>query len=75
MFCLIITQIAYQEITGEPESSDAPLELDNGVEDELCVLWDMSVNEDVANFLNDFKVIQLFEAIIVKTNSPRLAVN
>lgn len=68
--CLIKT---LETINQESDSSDSPIELDSDIEEELCLLWDMSANEDVAKFLNDFKAIDLFEGIIMKTNSPRLA--
>lgn len=68
--CLIKT---LETINQESDSSDSPIELDSDIEEELCLLWDMSANEDVGKFLNDFKAIDLFEGIIMKTNSPRLA--
>ncbi len=55
---------------------DIPVkELEEQSEEELCILWDMSANEDVMSFLSENKAIDLFETIIVKTNSPRFAVN
>jgi hypothetical protein len=50
------------------------IELDPQLEEELCILWDMSANEEVILFLNQCKAIDLLEAILQKTNSRRFAV-
>jgi len=50
------------------------IQLDSDAEQELCILWDMSANEEVMIFLNDLKAIDLFQAIIVRTNCLRFAV-
>ncbi|CAG2120735.1 unnamed protein product, partial [Medioppia subpectinata] len=50
-----------------------PIELDDRTDEELSILWDMSINEDVMAFLNDYKAIDLFETILMRTNSPRFA--
>jgi hypothetical protein len=50
------------------------IELDPQLEEELCILWDMSANEEVILFLNHCKAIDLLETILQKTNSRRFAV-
>ncbi|XP_076304168.1 protein saal1 isoform X2 [Tachypleus tridentatus] len=49
------------------------LELNKELEEELCTLWDMSANNDVAHFLHEFKASNIFLGVIEKTKAPRLA--
>ncbi|XP_064480392.1 protein saal1-like [Ornithodoros turicata] len=55
----------------EGEAVDA-VELDKEVEDELCTLWDMSANSDVAHFLQEFKASEIFLQVISTSKSPRM---
>ncbi|KAL1416446.1 hypothetical protein MTO96_000726 [Rhipicephalus appendiculatus] len=48
------------------------VELDREVEEELCTVWDMAANSDVAHFLHEFKASEIFLQIISTSKSPRL---
>uniref|UniRef100_A0A131YGP1 Protein SAAL1 n=1 Tax=Rhipicephalus appendiculatus TaxID=34631 RepID=A0A131YGP1_RHIAP len=51
------------------------VELDREVEEELCTVWDMAANSDVAHFLHEFKASEIFLQIISTSKSPRLVVS
>ncbi|XP_054159871.1 protein SAAL1-like [Oppia nitens] len=69
----LINKEGNNQTNDDENISQEPIELDDKSEEELSILWDMSANEDVMSFLNDIKAIDLFETIIVRTNSPRFA--
>ena len=74
-FNCFVVQLIESEKESTSEASQGPaIELDEHSEEELCILWDMSANEDVMSFLSENKAIDLFEGIIFRTNSPRFAV-
>lgn len=54
----------------EPETD--VVELDPALEEDACTLWDMSANYDVAHFLQEFRVAEIFLEVMEKTRSPRL---
>lgn len=54
----------------EPETD--VVELDPALEEDACTLWDMSANHDVACFLQEFSVAEIFLEVMEKTRSPRL---
>lgn len=53
-------------------SEEEAVELDREVEEELCTVWDMAANSDVAHFLHEFKASEIFLQIISTSKSPRL---
>ncbi|XP_002732678.2 protein saal1-like [Saccoglossus kowalevskii] len=54
-----------------PSSSTSPIDIDEEIENELCKLWDMSMNQDVAVFLHEWKTEDILVGVIAKTNAPR----
>lgn len=75
--CLIkaIKVVENENSSGESEElppQEVILELDKEVEEELCTLWDMAANSDVAHFLHEFKAFEIFLQIIAASRSPRL---
>ncbi|MEE6499430.1 hypothetical protein FKM82_003447 [Ascaphus truei] len=48
------------------------VELDEDMENEICKVWDMSMNEDVTLFLQEFKAPEIFLGVIAKSKSNRL---
>lgn len=56
----------------ELPSDEEVVELDREVEEELCTLWDMAANSDVAHFLHEFKALEIFLQIVSTSKSPRL---
>ncbi|CAN8027329.1 unnamed protein product [Ixodes persulcatus] len=60
-----------ESANGEADMEEV-VELDKEVEQELCTLWDMAANSDVARFLHEFKAFEIFLQIIKTSRSPRL---
>ncbi|XP_070565432.1 protein saal1-like [Ptychodera flava] len=55
----------------ENSTNVAPIELDKDLENELCRLWDMSMNKEVAIFLHQWKMVDILIRVIETTNAPR----
>ncbi|XP_030056957.1 protein SAAL1 isoform X2 [Microcaecilia unicolor] len=47
-------------------------DLDEDMENEICKLWDISMDEDVALFLQDFSTPETFLRVIANSRCPRL---
>ncbi|OXB74143.1 UNVERIFIED_CONTAM: hypothetical protein H355_004480 [Colinus virginianus] len=47
-------------------------ELDEEMENDICKVWDMSMDEDVALFLQEFNAPDIFMGIFAKSKCPRL---
>ena len=47
------------------------MELDE-MESEICRVWDMSMDEDVALFLQEFNASDIFVGVLAKSKCPRL---
>uniref|UniRef100_UPI00398EA1C2 protein saal1 isoform X3 n=1 Tax=Pristiophorus japonicus TaxID=55135 RepID=UPI00398EA1C2 len=56
----------------EVSGSRAETELDEDLENEICKVWDMSMDEDVAVFLQEFNATDILLGIIGKSKCPRL---
>ncbi|XP_060694797.1 protein saal1 isoform X1 [Hemiscyllium ocellatum] len=58
----------------EADRSDSrtETELDEDLENEICKMWDMSMDEDVAVFLQEFNATDILLGIIGKSKCPRL---
>ncbi|KAK2157414.1 hypothetical protein LSH36_192g03023 [Paralvinella palmiformis] len=55
----------------EGQMSERGMDLDDALQDELCKLWDMSMNPAVVNLLMEFKAIDLLAGVISKSKAPR----
>ncbi|OON22574.1 hypothetical protein X801_01516, partial [Opisthorchis viverrini] len=53
-------------------SDDAVEELDPRIEEELCCLWDLTVNRDVVPYLEEFGVIAILTDVLLCQRYPRL---
>ncbi|NXH17164.1 SAAL1 protein, partial [Bucco capensis] len=58
------------EPTGSPEGVQT--ELDEEIENDICRVWDMSMDEDVALFLQEFNAPDIFLGVLAKSKCPRL---
>ncbi|XP_066439729.1 protein SAAL1 isoform X1 [Eleutherodactylus coqui] len=56
----------------EDDDDETPLELDEDMENAICKVWDMSMNEEVALFLKEFNAPEIFLGIISKSKCNRL---
>lgn len=73
--CLLKAIKVAENENSSGESEELPtevVELDKEVEEELCTLWDMAANSDVAHFLHEFKAFEIFLQIIATSRAPRL---
>ncbi|XP_053576636.1 LOW QUALITY PROTEIN: protein SAAL1 [Bombina bombina] len=48
------------------------VELDEDLENEICKVWDMSMNQEVALFLQEFNAPEIFLGVIAKSKCNRL---
>ncbi|XP_025057912.1 protein SAAL1 isoform X2 [Alligator sinensis] len=62
-----------------PEKNDSNLsneeiqtELEEEMENDICKVWDMSMDEDVALFLQEFNAPDIFMGVLAKSKCPRL---
>ncbi|NXL02780.1 SAAL1 protein, partial [Mesembrinibis cayennensis] len=58
------------EPTVSPE--EIQTELDEEMENDICKVWDMSMDEDVALFLQEFNAPDIFMGVFAKSKCPRL---
>ncbi|KAJ8391344.1 hypothetical protein AAFF_G00089740 [Aldrovandia affinis] len=65
--CLI--QTVTEQEAGDPGDQ---MELSEEEEDNLCKIWDMAMDKDVAGFLQEFKCSDILLGAIAKSRSPRL---
>ncbi|XP_068929211.1 protein SAAL1 [Petaurus breviceps papuanus] len=56
----------------ENDKKEQLTELDEEMENEMCRVWDMSMDEDVALFLYEFNAPDIFMGVLAKTKCPRL---
>ncbi|XP_062591161.1 protein saal1-like isoform X1 [Saccostrea cucullata] len=52
--------------------NDFSVDVDEDLQNELCELWDMSMNSEVVQFLHEFKAIDIFVGVIGKSKAPRV---
>ncbi|XP_061181312.1 protein saal1-like [Saccostrea echinata] len=56
----------------EEGGNDFSVDVDEELQNELCELWDMSMNSEVVQFLHEFKAIDIFVGVIGKSKAPRV---
>ncbi|XP_048242098.1 protein saal1-like [Haliotis rufescens] len=66
-----------QEVDKENEGKEAAesefgVDVDEDLQNELCKLWDMSMNPEVASFLDEFKAVEILTGVIAKSKAPRV---
>ncbi|XP_020790876.1 protein saal1 isoform X2 [Boleophthalmus pectinirostris] len=54
------------------EASDGPMDLSSNDEEDLCKVWDMAMDKDVAGFLQEFKATDILLGVIAKSRCSRL---
>ncbi|XP_004683058.1 PREDICTED: protein SAAL1 [Condylura cristata] len=54
------------------DDEEQQTELDEEMENEICRVWDMSMDEDVALFLKEFNASDIFMGVLAKSRCPRL---
>ncbi|XP_041367816.1 protein saal1-like isoform X2 [Gigantopelta aegis] len=64
-----------QEVDKETENKEETefgVDIDDELQNELCRLWDMAMNPDVAKFLQEFRAVEILSGVIGKSKAPRV---
>ncbi|XP_077566432.1 protein saal1 [Stigmatopora nigra] len=61
-----------QMVSKTSSDSEGQMELTDDEEDDLCRVWDMAMDKDVAGFLQEFKAPDILLGVIAKSSNPRL---
>ncbi|KAK3608494.1 hypothetical protein CHS0354_010343 [Potamilus streckersoni] len=63
-----------EEVDRENEETESELvvDVDEDLQNELCKLWDMSMNSEVTQFLLEFKAVEILTGVIEKSKAPRV---
>ncbi|XP_069757464.1 protein saal1 isoform X2 [Narcine bancroftii] len=73
LFSTLMQLIKFVSTEGEEtEVLKTETQLDEDLENEICKVWDMSMDEDVTLFLEEFNVTDILLGIIGKSKCPRL---
>ncbi|RXN23826.1 SAAL1 isoform X1 [Labeo rohita] len=67
-----LTRLIQMVTDQEGVQSDTSMELTDDLEEDLCKVWDMAMDKDVAVFLQEFKAPDILLGVIAKSRSPRL---
>uniref|UniRef100_A0A9J8DKD6 Serum amyloid A-like 1 n=1 Tax=Cyprinus carpio carpio TaxID=630221 RepID=A0A9J8DKD6_CYPCA len=67
-----LTRLIQMVTDQESGPSDSSVELTDDLEEDLCRVWDMAMDKDVAVFLQEFKAPDILLGVIAKSRSPRL---
>ncbi|XP_007497075.1 protein SAAL1 isoform X2 [Monodelphis domestica] len=67
-----LIQLINPEKAKADDQEEEPTELDEELENEICRVWDMSMDKDVALFLYEFNAPDIFMGVLAKTKCPRL---
>ena len=51
------------------------INISDELQDELCQLWDMSSDSDVAKLLQEYKAVDILTEVISKSDAPRATVS
>nr|XP_056707452.1 protein SAAL1 [Euleptes europaea] len=68
----LIQVISPKEGDSELNNVDVQVDLDEDMENDICKVWDMSMDKDVALFLQEFNAPDLFMGVFAKSKCPRL---
>lgn len=67
-----LTRLIQMVTEQDSEEGEGLIELSDELEEELCKVWDMAMNKDVAGFLQEFKTPDILLGVIAKSRNPRL---
>ncbi|XP_078239990.1 protein SAAL1 isoform X1 [Pogona vitticeps] len=68
----LIELVSPKKDDSELNNVEEELELDEDMENDICKVWDMSMNKDIALFLQAFNAPGIFMGVFAKSNCPRL---
>lgn len=67
-----LTRLIHMVTEQSEENSEGQMELSDDDESDLCKVWDMAMDKDVAGFLQEFKATDILLGVIAKSRCPRL---
>lgn len=67
-----LTRLIQMVTKHSEEATEGPMELSDNDEEDLCRVWDMAMDKDVAGFLQEFRATDILLGVIAKSRCPRL---
>ncbi|KAG7522656.1 SAAL1 [Solea senegalensis] len=67
-----LTRLIHMVTEHSEKDSEGPVQLSDDEEEDLCRVWDMVMDKDVASFLQEFKATDILLGVISKSRCPRL---
>nr|XP_046251132.1 protein saal1 isoform X2 [Scatophagus argus] len=67
-----LTRLIHMVAEHSEVDSEGQMQLPDDDEEDLCRVWDMAMDKDVAGFLQDFKATDILLGVIAKSRCPRL---
>ncbi|KAI5614855.1 protein saal1 [Silurus asotus] len=67
-----LTRLIQMVTNKDSDQGEGLTELSEELEEELCKVWDMAMDKDVAGFLQEFKTPDILLGVIAKSRNPRL---
>ncbi|XP_010745473.3 protein saal1 [Larimichthys crocea] len=67
-----LTRLIHMVTEHSEVDSEGQMQLPEDDEEDLCRVWDMAMDKDVAGFLQEFKATDILLGVIAKSRCPRL---
>ncbi|XP_044050394.1 protein saal1 isoform X1 [Siniperca chuatsi] len=67
-----LTHLIHMVTEHSEVDSEGQMQLPDDDEEDLCRVWDMAMDKDVAGFLQEFKATDILLGVIAKSRCPRL---
>ncbi|CAK6961495.1 protein saal1 [Scomber scombrus] len=67
-----LTRLIQMVTEHSDQDSEGQMQLTDDDEEDLCRVWDMAMDKDVAGFLQEFKATDILLGVIAKSRCPRL---
>ncbi|KAK5867270.1 hypothetical protein PBY51_011779 [Eleginops maclovinus] len=67
-----LTRLIHMVTEHSEVDSEGQMQLPDDDEEDLCRVWDMAMDKDVAGFLQEFKATEILLGVIAKSRCPRL---
>uniref|UniRef100_A0A3Q0RQH6 Serum amyloid A-like 1 n=1 Tax=Amphilophus citrinellus TaxID=61819 RepID=A0A3Q0RQH6_AMPCI len=71
-FFSTLTRLINMVTEHSEENAEGAMQLSDDDEEDLCRVWDMAMDKDVAGFLQEFKAADILLGVIAKSRCPRL---
>ncbi|XP_029379766.1 protein saal1 [Echeneis naucrates] len=67
-----LTRLIHMVTEHSEQDTEGQMQLPEDDEEDLCKVWDMAMDKDVAGFLQEFKASDILLGVIAKSHCPRL---